>query len=242
MIIQRHQSFLGALVFGLLSALLIAGCGEGSPKVSGDEVDQGIIHYKVTYPYLDTNDIGLKLLPQQMTMTFNKDLYRVESEGGMGLFLGGFVSHGEKQTMDYFMKIIGQKMVSRFTQKSMKQFHHEFPAYRLEFIDSTKTIAGLPCRGAKVIFFDNIISDYIIWYTDKIQIINPNWCSPFPKIEGVMLEYIIQRDGLVIHFEANEVIPSKIDPSVFTIPLDYKVVSNKKLIYKMEEAFMGFDY
>ncbi len=240
--IQRYYSFLGILTLGLFVSLIFSGCSDDKKPVSGDGITQGVIQFNVTYPYLDSNDIGLKLLPEQMTMTFKDDLYRVESEGGMGLFLAGFISHGKEQTMDYFMKIIGQKMVSRFTLKAMKQFHHEFPAYRLEFLDSTKTIAGLPCKAAKVIFFDNVVSDYTIWYTDQILIENPNWCSPFPKIEGVMLEYIIQRDGLVIHFQANDVVPGVIDPSTFAIPLDYKVVSNKKLIYKMEEAFMGFDY
>jgi hypothetical protein len=56
------------------------------------------------------------------------------------------------------------------------------------------------------------------------------------------MEYQIQRNGLVIDFKANKIISDSLDINEFNVPLNYKVISNKALIRKMEEVFGGFEY
>jgi hypothetical protein len=205
-------------------------------------VSEGSIEFNVTYPYLDSNDIGLNLLPSTMTMVFKNNKYRVESTGGMGLFLTGYVSDNDKKQMDYFLKIISQKFISRYSAKGLKSLHKDFPSYRLETLDSTRTIAGMECYGYKVVYYSNVVGDHYIWATDQIDLVGSNWCNPFPQIPGVMLAYQVQRSGLVINFEASKFTPSKLSDADFKTPLDYKVISNRALIRKMEEAFIGFEY
>ncbi len=205
-------------------------------------MQQGHIIYDISYPYLDSNDIGLNLLPREMTLTFKGDMYKTESIGGMGLFAAGFVSNNEEKTMDYFMKIISSKYVSRFTEKGVKRFHHDFPRYRLEELDTTRSIAGMNCASTKVIFDNNVVSDYIIWHTNQIKLKNSNWCSPFPMISGVLMEYQVQRQGLVLKMTANSIQSDSISLDQFKVPLDFNIVSNKTLTRKIKEAFMSFDY
>ena len=227
-----------SIVFGLLfsscSALI-----EGS---SDDDLEEGQIIYKISYPYVDSNDIGLNLLPKEMTLTFKGDHYKAESIGGMGLFAAGFISDNKEKTMDYFMKVISSKYASRFTNKGVKRFHSNFPSYRLEKLDTTRNIAGMDCNATRVIFYNNIVSDYIIWHTDQIKLKNSNWCSPFPTISGVLMEYQVQQEGLVLKMTANSVQRDSISPDYFKVPLDFKIVSNQTLTRKMKEAFMSFDY
>ena len=201
-----------------------------------------MIEYKITYPNLDSNDIGLNLLPQKMIFKFKDNKYRIHSEGGMGLFVTGFISNNEEKKMDYFLKMISAKFVSRFNTKGLKHLHEDFPAYRLDPIDSSRTIAGLHCKGTKVVYYSNVVSDHEIWYTDQIELTEPNWCSPFKNIPGVMMSYQVQRSGLVIRFEADKISQDSIPDSEFRVPLEYKAVSNKKLVRKLEEAFIGFEY
>lgn len=217
-------------------------CSQFKPANNDLTVDQGHIIYDVTYPFLDSNDIGLNLLPSEMTLTFRGDQYKAESIGGMGLFAAGFVSNNKDKTMDYFMKVISAKYVSRFTEKGVKRFHNNFPSYRLVDLDTSRVIAGVDCKGTQIIFYNNIVSDYIIWHTDEINIKNFNWCSPFPAVPGVLMEYQLQQEGLVLKMTANRIERDSVGIDHFKIPLDFDIVSNQTLTRKMKEAFMSFDY
>jgi hypothetical protein len=215
---------------------------ENENYIAPGALNEGTIEFDVSYPYLDSNDIGLNLLPQKMLMKFKDGKYRIESEGGMGLFLTGYISDSKKKQMDYFLKIISSKFVSRFNDKGLKKLHKEFPAYRMEELDSTIEIAGYTCRGVKIIYYSNVVSDHNIWFTNEINLPESNWCNPFPDIKGVLLAYQVQRNGLVIDFKASRIINDSISDNNFKVPLDYRVISNRALIRKMEEAFIGFEY
>ena len=222
---------------------LLSSCeSKQSVNVTTDNITEGVLEYVMEYPYLDSNDIGLKLLPESMVLTFKDDKYRSETVGGMGLFVAGFVSDNENKVMDYYMKMLSTKYITRFTTKGVEKFNSKFPAFRTEKLDATKTIAGLKCYGVKIIFYDNPVDDYVVWYTKDIKMSQPNWCNPYKSIDGVLMQYTVQREGLVARMTATNLILDKITVNEMKLPLDYKVVSNKKLIRKMEEAFLGFDY
>jgi len=230
------------IILTAFGGMLMSSCS----SITGDSgvpvLEQGQIIYKISYPYLDSNDIGLSLLPKEMTLIFRGNQYKAESIGGMGLFAAGFISNNEEKTMDYFMKIISSKYVSRFTERGVKRFHVDFPSYRLEDLDSTRSIAGINCTATKVIFYNNVVPDYIIWHTNQIKLKNSNWCSPFPLIPGVLMEYQVQQQGLVLKMTVSSVESDSISLDQFKVPLDFNIVSNKTLTRKMKEAFMSFDY
>lgn len=234
----------GIAISVLLLALTFVGCNNNNnhSDVPENAPKEGHIEFDVTYPYLDSNDIGLNLLPHKMDLHFKDNKYRVESVGGMGLFAMGYVSDNDIQHLDYFLKIISNKMASRFNSKGIKKLNREFPAFQMKEIDSTRVIAGYKCRGHKIIYYSNVVDDHIIWETNELDLTNSNWFTPFPKIKGVMLAYQVQRNGLVVNFEASKVHTDTIDPNIFKIPLEYKIIPNRELIRKMEEAFIGFEY
>ena len=235
----KYFSWIG---LSILAGILISSCSQKIENDDGNALEQGQIIYDISYPYLDSNDIGLNLLPSEMTLTFRADQYSTESIGGMGLFAAGFISNNKEKTMDYFMKIISAKYVSRFTGKGIKRFHNDFPSYRLVELDSTRTIAGMECNATQVLFYNNVVSDYIIWHTQQIQLKNSNWCSPFTAIPGVLMEYQVQQQGLVLKLKAKTIEADSVSLDHFKVPLDFKIVSNQALTRKMKEAFMSFDY
>ena len=87
-----------------------------------------------------------------------------------------------------------------------------------------------------------MVQDHSIWFTTDIKVHDAHWCTPFPQVNGILMEYQIQRNGLVIDFKANKIISDSLDINEFNVPLNYKVISNKALIRKMEEVFGGFEY
>ena len=231
------------LLLIILIVVSFSSCEQESKSVFNENgITQGIIEFNISYPYLDSNDLGLNILPKTMEMTFKDNTYKIESIGGMGFFVGGYISNNDKKEMDYYMKMMSSKFVSRFNEKGVKKLHKDFPGYRLDKLDSIREIAGYKCEGYRVVFYSNVVKDHNIWFTTDINVPGANWCSPFPKVDGVLMEYQVQRSGLVINFSASKVISDSIDVEEFKIPLKYKVIPNKVLIRKMEEAFGGFDY
>ncbi len=239
---QLKLSYKLNITLSALAVLLLSACNDFNQSQKDSEGKFGKIIYHVSYPYLDSNDIGLNLLPDKMTLTFSGNQFKSESVGGMGLFAAGFISHNDNKTVDHFMKVISSKYVSRFSEKGIKTFYQDFPSYRLESLDSTKKIAGYNCEGTKVLFYNNKISDYVIWSTTELGLTNYNWCSPFPSIEGVLMEYKVQQEGLVLAVKALSIETDSVDMDEFKVPLDYNVVSNRTLKRKIKEAFVSFDY
>ncbi len=231
------------LLLVLLVVFSLASCKQKTESVFyKDGISEGIIEFSVSYPYLDSNDLALKMLPNKMEMTFKDNIYKIESVGGMGFFICGYISNNDKKEMDNYLKIISSKFVSRFNEKGVKKLHEDFPSFRLEKLDSTKEVAGYTCEGYRVIFYSNVVQDHSIWFTTDIKVHDANWCTPFPQVNGILMEYQIQRNGLVIDFKANKIISDSLDINEFNVPLNYKVISNKALIRKMEEVFGGFEY
>jgi len=109
------------IILLLLTVLFLTSCeGEKKSVFNENGITEGVINYTVSYPYLDSNDLGLNILPKSMDFTFKNNKYRIESIGGMGLFAAGYVSDNEKLEMDYFLKMISSKFVSRFNEKGVK--------------------------------------------------------------------------------------------------------------------------
>ena len=62
------------LLLVLLVVFSLASCKQKTESVFyKDGISEGIIEFSVSYPYLDSNDLALKMLPNKMEMTFGKD-------------------------------------------------------------------------------------------------------------------------------------------------------------------------
>jgi hypothetical protein len=205
--------------------------------VKGDVLSEGIIEYDITYPVLDTGLLGVNMLPSIMTLTFKNDRYKVEISSAMGTISMGFISDGSAEKLDYYLKIINQRFISRFNSKGIRHLNQRFPAYNLVPADTMKEIAGYDCKGYKVHYFSNFAPDHMVYFTDNIRIKNPNWCTPYPKISGILFSYRMQYEGLVMHLEARKVKAIEVKDSDFNLPTDYKVIANPQIVRRLEELF-----
>ena len=90
-------------------------------------------------------------------------------------------------------------------------------------------LAYVPSAVFPAIIFPGV---FINDYGTFIEINDPNWCTPFKSIPGVLMEYRVERFNVIMHFTAVEVQKAKIEDSEFFVPKKYKEIS----IGAMEKA------
>ena len=97
----------------------------------------------------------------------------------------------------------------------------------IKFLDETKEIAGYDCKKAEVTSGEDVIE---VYYTDAISVpqgMNDN--NGFKGIEGVLMEYSVVTDGMIMIMTAKEVKKGKVNKGMFLIPDDYEVKTMEEL-------------
>ena len=70
--------------------------------------------------------------------------------------------------------------------------------------EEVDTIAGYLCKKAIGTLGDDTEHPINIYYTDAIKIENPNWCTMFKDIPGVLMAYEVEQFNLRMRLEARE--------------------------------------
>ena len=99
---------------------------------------------------------------------------------------------------------------------------------KLAFTEKVKNIAGYDCNHALAVF-PNSVDTVEIYYTDQLDIKNPNSNNPYRNINGVLLQFSVKLAGINMMFKAKRVIGVEIDMKNFDIPTGYKEVSKEEM-------------
>ena len=206
-----HISFLA------LSIVFISGCD----TLFHENIKEGYIEFEITYPETDAGSIIANILPTEMILRFKDDRTVGSLSAAMGAFQTEMLAFPETRTVYQLVKIMNDKHALRVDSNEIENLYAELPDMKIHFVDSTKMVAGYKCNKAVVTFKDNIKEEFSIWYTDDINIVNSNWCTPFHEISGVLLEYQVRKYNYELKLVATNVVKKDIDESYFTIPKDY---------------------
>ncbi len=100
---------------------------------------------------------------------------------------------------------------------------------KIEYIDSSKQIAGYNCKKARVTMNlpkqGTSVSD--VYYTTDIPYADPQ--GQFKGLKGMPMEFSVSMSGLNLTFTVKTVEKKSLTDSLFTIPADYKQVSLDEL-------------
>ena len=108
--------------------------------------------------------------------------------------------------------------------------YEELEGLKIQKTDGEKQILGLNCKRALAILDDSLHTTFEIYYTDEIDIDDPNAQTPFAEIDGVMLEFTSLINGVRMHFLAGSIAADSISDNEFVIPPDYKQVSRSEMV------------
>lgn len=223
--------------FLLLGVFCLSSCREIFDKKF---ISEGTIEYQVKYLGNEEDNYMTSLMPEKMLCHFKNNKVALDLSGGMGLFHTKFIVDNEKKTFLQLVKMIQKKYATSLDSVSVKAIEHEFPEMKIDVTKETKEIAGYTCKKAVVTFNDPDYPDYPsfdIYFTEDINIKEPNWCTQYKEIDGVLMEYRMKKYKMEMQITAVNVVKEDIEDNVFELPEDYKIIPQQDL----DDLFLTFN-
>ena len=214
--------FLGLFIFILFSFF-------GCKSVFHSKPSEGIIHYELQYLESEDENPIISLLPTEMDIEFKDDFSHQKVEGWMGIFYMGGIFNPKTKRKTALLKIMGQKY--QHFEDGDKQVDFGFDPFngmKLEETNETKEVASIQCKKIHISFPDTS-ENFDIFYTDDIEIKNPNWNNPFHSVKGVLLDYQIKMFGIRTRITATSVEYVEVPDEDFAIPDGFKEVSKEEM-------------
>lgn len=194
--------------------------------MSGNKISEGKIVYEIEYLDDEKENPLISLLPKTMEIQFKENNTATNIEGFLGTFKMRLISDFEAEKNHAVLRIMDKKYIQTVDFGDIPA-GYELEDFTIENTDEKAEIAGYKCKVAlvKVEGKDPIK----LYYTDAINIKNPNAGNPFHEIEGVLLGFQVKLTGLNMRFRAKKVVAQEVSPDQFIIPEGYEEVSKEKL-------------
>jgi hypothetical protein len=196
------------------------------------DITEGVIEYDITYPKLDPNSIMISGMPNKAYLHFKNNNISNSMSGMMGLISIAFIANSTSKSVQQTLTLINKKYVSDVSAEDMKKMNESY-LMRIEKGKNTAEIAGYKCKEAIVTLKNG--EAIHVYYTKDIGITNPNWSNPFNQIDGVLMDFQIERYGITMHLKAKSVTAQKVDDSVFMISNEYKKIPFAELEKILQE-------
>jgi hypothetical protein len=223
------------LSYVLFIAAIFAITGYSCKQKGGKHINQGEIHYNVDY----IGKIGpmpKEVLPKNLIVSFkdNKILFEMISSFGNSGILN--LANPEKGIFDTYFSLFSLKYF--YAVEPGEQFPGLEAMKGIVIRKTTKTsvICGFNCKNAEVTFPADREKVYEIWYTNEINVNNPNAATPFSQIDGVLMSFFFFLGPAELQFDAETVYKKEIPDEAFERREKFLRVSREeidKLINKM---------
>lgn len=223
--------------FCTIFAALFNGCKGG---LFDRRISEGIIEYEVSYPNINPDDMLAGLMPTSMSMKFKNNQFNAELSAGMGMFKTNFISNSNDFHLINSVKLINKKYATRLDKPAVDKMNEKYSKFYISKLDETKEIAGYICKKALVVFDDVANESFYVYYTDEININHPNWSNIFKDIDGVLLEYQMERYGIMMKFTAKSVAKAKVEDTEFQLTTDYENLTLTDLEKEINAIFDTF--
>lgn len=226
----------------IISLVLVAGIGvalyllSGSAMFSllgGKGISEGVIEYDISYPKLDPNSMMVSGMPNKAYLRFKNNNMSNDMSGMMGLISITYISNLKNQAVEQRLTLINNKYSSEISADDLKRLNDSYVS-SVDDGGKDSTIAGYKCKEAIVKLLDG--DTLKVYYTNEIDINNPNWSNPYGKIDGVLMDFQMERYGVAMHLRAKSVLAQKMDDEVFRLPADTS--EYKKIVFSELEKIL----
>jgi hypothetical protein len=218
-----------------ISVLFLSSCGSKSTGKS-----EGIITYKVSYPKMDKKNFMLDFMPKKMVLKFKDNKYITSLSAGMGMFQTKFIIDPEEEQFSQLVKLIDKKYSLTLKGSAVKESINRLPKFHVKALAETKNILNYTSKKVEVSIENKENEVFNVFFTDEIEIENPNSTNQFKDIKGVLLEYQYEKYGICMEFKATAIEFTKVEDSEFDLDKEYKAISEIEMNKEMQEIFDSF--
>lgn len=219
-----------------LSALFLWGCGSGN---SGSDrgISEGKIIYTLSYPQFEEDNIFTSIFPSEMTFKFKDNNTKNELKTSMAVFSTSLIAKSKERKVVHLVKIANKYSgLEMDSAQIMDEYGKKPKGMIITPTDSTKQIAGYNCNHALVTFENEPDKSFDVFYTTEIGIEDPNWCTPFYEVKGVLMEATVNKFNIDMHMVAKEVIEEDYPDEEFEVTKEYQPIT----VEEMEDIFQSF--
>ncbi len=203
-----------------------------SCQISRAQLTEGKVIYDLSYPESGLDQQTLDMLPGESTTFFKNDKMRIDMKMGMGMNSSVIMNNAKKE-VHVLMDMMGNKMDMLITEKDVDKEMKDEGEYKIVKTNDVRKIAGYNCKKAVITAKDG--KEFSVWYTNDIIVKNANWNNQFKSIDGFLMEFRMNQNGLTVEMSAREVASEKVTDEIFNIPPGYKKVTRDDL-KKMSEG------
>lgn len=195
------------------------------------KITNGIIKYDITYPEISEEfKNNMDVLPKTMAVFFKENKSRIEL---YTIFGTNVILSDKTSKLTYVLTdMMGKKIAMLSTEEDVKKIESENAKEHQSTIINLKKkrkIAGYSCKGILVQkTSDNKTVQSENYYTEELPAMSFAAGSELTNsIPGMLMEYDMVTNGLVMHIRANKVEEKTFPDSVFSVPSTYEIVRSQ---------------
>ncbi|MGD0342610.1 MAG: hypothetical protein ABSA76_12980 [Bacteroidales bacterium] len=209
---------------GLFVVCLVAISGYSCRNKGDKNINQGEIHYTIEYMG-STGIMPKEVMPRNLIVSFkdNKILFDISAPFGNSGIMN--LSNPEKGIYDTYISLLAWKYFYSANPGEPPPGFDAMKGMVVRKTSKTTVICGFNCKNAEVILAGNKDKVYQIWYTNEINIKNPNAANPYHDIEGVLMSFFFQMGTAEMNFTAETVYKKEIPDKLFERREKYMRVS-----------------
>jgi hypothetical protein len=188
---------------------------------------EGYIEYAIEYDdSIAPPKFNANMRPDKMVIKFKNNNTINKIEGLSGAFSFAFIQNKQDETAYLLIKLLNKKLFYKeaLTPEKYPFAFNEMPKLTIEETNRKEQLLGYNCNVAIGRFDDPQHKPFYIYYTQEINIANPNSNTPFEVIDGVMLKFTTIMFGQKMNILASSVKQTKVSDEDFVIPRDYEEV------------------
>jgi len=226
MILKR----VGYYLFFVVIILMLSKCKQVPFK--SEKITEGYIEYNIEYRGDSMDSFIQSFLPDKMQIKFKDHNTKNKLKCMSGLFNLTNIKKYKEQTNITLVNFLNKKYKYIENNTAPSLFFEQRPDVIIERTDSTKTIAGISCKEAKITYPTNAFNKkekFSIFYTSQIDIKGFNNQTPFESMEGVLLEFQLLFYDVPMKFTATKIKQTSISSDEFKVPEDYKRINRKTM-------------
>ena len=212
----------------LFIAVVFAITGFSCKERGGKYINQGEIHYTIEYKGT-FGPMPKEVLPKNLVVSFKEDkiLFEMISSFGNSGILN--LANPKEGILDTYFSLF-----------TLKYFYpvqpgEQFPGFEamngivINKTSKTCVICGFNCKNASVTLPGDKNKVFEIWYTDEIDVKNPNTATPFKEIDGVLMSFFFLLGPAELHFNAETVYRKDIPDEQFERRQKFTRISRQEI-------------
>lgn len=214
-------------LFIILAAVVVTGLTTVNTSCAQKPFTEGKIVYSITYPDMEMDNQMAAMMPTEQVVYVKGMMTRTDFSMGMGINSSS-IMNGKTGDMIALTDMMGTKSAVRLSADEIKKASEKSKSGtpKVTLTSETKVIAGFTCKKA-VVTTDNG-GKLDIYFTDNINS-KLAGMSDYKEIKGFPMEYSVEQSGIKMKFSAKSVTPEKVSDDKFSIPADYKVMTQEEM-------------